>query len=161
MKINSFVTDNCITLYWDKPEEAGEDTVYEIYVDGKKAGESVKTHFTLEGLDAAKSYCVKVSTDFAEAVLTITTASAKRKIDVTRKPYLASGDGSTLNTEVLQQAIADCTAEDVLYFPAGVYMTGALRLHSDMEIYLEEGAVLQGTDRPEDYLPRIWSRLRF
>lgn len=37
-------------------------------------------------------------------------------------------------------------------------MTGALRLHSNMELYLEEGAVLQGTADPEDYLPRIPSR---
>jgi polygalacturonase len=37
-------------------------------------------------------------------------------------------------------------------------MTGALRLHSDMEMYLDEGAVLQGTDNPADYLPKIWSR---
>jgi polygalacturonase len=27
-----------------------------------------------------------------------------------------------------------------------------------MELYLEDGAVLQGTDNPDDYLPRIWSR---
>ena len=42
--------------------------------------------------------------------------------------------------------------------PAGVYMTGSLRLHSNMELYLDEGAVLQGTAEPEDYLPRIPSR---
>ena len=27
-----------------------------------------------------------------------------------------------------------------------------------MELYLEEGAVLQGTDQPEDYQPKIWRR---
>ena len=31
-------------------------------------------------------------------------------------------------------------------------------MHSDMELYLEEGAVLRGTEVPDDYLPRIWSR---
>lgn len=42
--------------------------------------------------------------------------------------------------------------------PSGTFMTCALRLHSDMELYLAKGAVLQGTANPEDYLPRIWSR---
>ena len=45
-----------------------------------------------------------------------------------------------------------------MYFPKGIYLTGALRLHSDMELYLEEGAVLQGTDDFNDYLPFIPSR---
>lgn len=42
--------------------------------------------------------------------------------------------------------------------PEGVFLTGALRLHSDMELYLEEGAVLQGTAEVSDYLPKIKSR---
>ena len=73
------------------------------------------------------------------------TRAARRRIDVTKAPYLAVGDGAALNTAALQRAFDDCTAEDCLYFPAGVYLTGALRGHSDMEIVLDEGAVLQGT----------------
>ncbi len=42
--------------------------------------------------------------------------------------------------------------------PAGTYLTGGLHLHSHMELYLDEGAVLQGSSKPEDYLPRIHSR---
>ncbi len=37
-------------------------------------------------------------------------------------------------------------------------MTGSLNLHSDMELYLDKGAVLKGTAEPDDYLPRRWSR---
>ena len=51
-----------------------------------------------------------------------------------------------------------CGPGDAVYLPAGTYLTGALRLHSDMELYLDEGAVLQGTDRIVDYQPRIPSR---
>lgn len=166
MRINYFATDNCITIYWDKPETAGKDTVYEIYVDGVAVGETNRTHFTTEDLLADKEYRVEVrmarsnvqGVCDSQSQVAITTTKAKHRLDVTKAPYFALGDGSTLNTKALQKAINDCTSEDVLYFPAGVYMTGSLRLHSDMEIYLEEGAVLQGTDRPEDYLPRIWSR---
>ena len=58
----------------------------------------------------------------------------------------------------MQHALDDCAPDCCVYFPAGVYLTGALRGHSDMEISLDDGAVLQGTANVEDYLPRIPSR---
>ncbi|MDO5351076.1 MAG: glycosyl hydrolase family 28 protein [Lachnospiraceae bacterium] len=88
----------------------------------------------------------------------IRTQAVRRRLDVTKAPYYAKGDGMTRNTAVLQQALDDCGPGDCVYIPAGVFLTGALRGHSDVEIYLEEGAVLQGTDAIEDYLPRIPSR---
>ena len=90
--------------------------------------------------------------------LCLTTEKAGRRIDVTREPYCAAGDGETMDTAAIQRALDDCGEGETVYFPAGIYLTGALRLHSDMELYLEKGAVLQGTDEPADYMPRIWSR---
>ena len=158
MKINYFVTENSATLYWDKPCEAKKNTVYEIFAGGKKVGETQKTHFTIKDLASEQEISIEIKSQVFNAELTVVTSKIKNKIDVTKSPYFSLGDGKTMNTAALQKAIEDCTENDVVYFPAGVYMTGALRLHSDMEIYLEEGAVLQGTDEPEDYLPRIWSR---
>ena len=66
-------------------------------------------------------------------------------MDVTAAPWCAKGDGQTMNTAALQKAFDDCPAGGAVYFPAGTHLTGALRLHSDMELYLDEGAVLQGT----------------
>ena len=63
-----------------------------------------------------------------------------------------------MNTATLQAAIDDCGPDQEVYFPAGVYRTGGLRLHSDMAVHLAKGAVLQGTDDPMDYLPKIESR---
>ena len=37
-------------------------------------------------------------------------------------------------------------------------MTGSLRLHSDMELYLDKGAVLRGTAEAGRLSARIWSR---
>lgn len=59
---------------------------------------------------------------------------------------------------VLQAALDDCGPDDMVYFPAGVYLTGALGIHSNTEIYLDEDAILQGTCEIKDYLPRIPSR---
>ena len=84
------------------------------------------------------------------------TDAAGRRLDVTKAPYNAVGNGKAMDTQAIQKAVDDCNMGDVVYLPAGIYRTGALRLHSNMELYLEEGATLQGTDDPEDYLPRIF-----
>src|SRR5699024_7189257 len=86
------------------------------------------------------------------------TEPPKRRLDVTAPPFGAVGDGCADDTAALQRAFDACGAGDYVYFPAGAYRSGALFGHSDMELYLEKGAVLQGSDRPEDYEPRIRSR---
>ena len=155
-------TDSTITLYWDKPEGAAKEQTYTVYANGAQIAQVSRTHYTLEGLTPEKEVAFRVTCEIGGETRSANaqgrTRRARRKVDVTGAPYFAKGDGQTLNTKALQQAFDDCTAEDCLYFPAGVYMTGALRGHSDMEIYLDEGAALQGTAEIKDYLPRIKSR---
>jgi len=164
MTINYFVTENSITLYWDKPDELSGEYLFEVYLNGAKAGETHKTHYTARELEADRVYPVQVVLKGATCenetsnIVNITTGKVKRKINVAEAPYHAVGDGLVMNTAALQQAIDDCDGDSVVYFPAGVYLTGALKLHSDMQLYLEEGAVLQGSSKPEDYLPKIHSR---
>lgn len=155
-----------VTLYWDKPEIASKETQYQIYVNAAVVGTTDKTHFTVNDLTPETAYKVQIrliqeqGADISNVCeeICITTQKKKRLLDVTGAPYCAVGDGKTLNTKVLQQAFDDCETDQVVYFPAGTFLTGALRMHSDMELYLEQDAVLQGTDRVEDYLPRIRSR---
>lgn len=155
-EVRFFSTTDSITLYWRKPfYETGN---YTLKLDGKPVGETEKTYYYFTGLDAGRSYRLGVRCREAKAELEVCTAVAKRYIDVTSAPYFALGDGETLNTAALQRAIDDCGAGETVYVPSGTFRTGALRLHSDMELYLEEGAVLQGTDQPEDYQPKIWRR---
>lgn len=152
--LHSLVKESEITLWWEKTADAPEK--YRILVDGRLAETVDKTHVTIKNLDPDTEYRVLVEPLNAEAK--IRTGRRKRRLNVTAPPYGAKGDKRTMNTAALQRAIDDCGSGDVVWLPAGVYLTGALRLHSDMELYLEEGAVLQGTDRIEDYLPRIPSR---
>ena len=46
----------------------------------------------------------------------------------------------------------------MVYIPEGDFMTGSLYLHSDMEIYIDKGGILHGTDVVSDYEPKIMSR---
>lgn len=163
--VNKIVFDDKIVLYWDRQEEYTKGCSYCV----KYALETVyidKTHFTIHKKDnMKKSFEVAVSLVEANGktikVLTEDTISfvkAKRRINVTKAPYFAVGDGKTNNTQAIQQAINDCGKDDCVYLPVGTFLTGALTLHSDMELYVDCGATLQGTDRAEDYLPKIKSR---
>ncbi len=155
-EVRYFVTEESVTVFWRKPEyEAG---TYTLFRNGKQAGTSEMTHFTFEGLAPDTEYELEIKCNRASESLRCRTGKKLRRIDVSKAPYLALGDGETMNTAAIQRAIDDCGPEDAVYIPAGVFMTGSLRLHSNMELYLEEGAVLQGTEKPEDYLPRIWTR---
>ncbi len=166
-ELNYRATDTEIIFYWDKPEQAGADAVYEAILDGEEEQLLSCTHCTFTGLKPDTQYRAQVclmpeegsdGTPEFLGEMQCRTAISKRRIDVTKEPYLAAGDGVTLNTQALQKAIDDAGAEDQVYLPAGKYLTGALNLHSNMELYLEKGAFLQGTESREDYLPQIPSR---
>ena len=146
-------------LFWNKPASATAQTRYTVWVDDKNVAETQRTHCTLDNLTPETDYCVRVTAgDDTVGELTLHTGKVKNRIDVTTAPYWAKGDGNVMNTAALQRAIDACGPDDVLYFPAGDFMTGALRLHSDLEIYLAKGAVIQGTANPRNYEPRIASR---
>lgn len=152
---------NEITVWWDKA--SSRPTKYEIYLDGELVGTTSKTHYTISGLSGEREYAVEVRSprdEEAVAVFSdvIKTPKERRKIDVTEAPYFALGDGHTLNTAALQRAIDDADEESFIYLPKGVYLSGALDLGSGKELYIERGAVLQGTAEPKDYLPKIHSR---
>lgn len=58
-----------------------------------------------------------------------------------------------LQTAPIQKAIDDCflAGGGRVVIPCGVYITGGIRLRSNVELYLETGAILKGSRDPEDY----------
>jgi hypothetical protein len=69
----------------------------------------------------------------------------------------AVGDGSQLETYVLQTAIdaAAAAGGGVVYFPAGVYLSGTLFFRSGVTLHLAEGSKLLGSPNLSDYPPMI------
>ena len=49
-----------ITIYWDKPEGLLAGMQYQVSVDGKTAGTTAKTHFTVIGLAPDTEYSVEI-----------------------------------------------------------------------------------------------------
>ncbi|MGB3780170.1 MAG: glycoside hydrolase family 28 protein [Tunicatimonas sp.] len=73
--------------------------------------------------------------------------------------YGAQGDGQTLDTEAIQQAIDSChrAGGGKVYLAGGTFVSGTLYLKSYVTLYLEAGAVLRGSNNLEDF-PSIPSR---
>jgi len=65
----------------------------------------------------------------------------------------AVGDGKTLNTDAFRKAIAavDIAGGGKLVVPKGVFRTLTVTLCSNLNLYLEEGAMIQGPDSFADF----------
>lgn len=75
--------------------------------------------------------------------------------------YGALGDGITVCTAAIQQAIDEAAAAaggGRVIFWEGVYVSGAIFVKSNVELYIAEGAVLQAVVDEEAY-PEIWTRV--
>lgn len=65
----------------------------------------------------------------------------------------AVGDGKTLNTEAIQKAIDTCHEKGGgrVICSTGVYKTGSIFLKSNVELYLEQGCKILGSEELDDY----------
>jgi hypothetical protein len=75
--------------------------------------------------------------------------------------YGAVNDGKTITTIPIQKAIDDCALKGggTVYFPAGKYLSGTLFMKSFVTLYLESGAILEGSKNLNDY-PVTVSKIR-
>ena len=71
------------------------------------------------------------------------------------KDFGAVADGRTVNTIAIQKTIDKCFSNGggTVYVPAGLFVTGTIHLKSDINLYLERGAVLKGSPSLADYEP--------
>lgn len=66
--------------------------------------------------------------------------------------YGAIGDGKFNNAGAIQKAIDICNENGggEVVIPAGIYLSGSIRLKSNVNLYLQQGAVLRCSLKPED-----------
>lgn len=67
------------------------------------------------------------------------------------RDYGAIADGRTVCTGAIQRAIDLCPNGGTVLIPAGIFVSGALYLKSNMTLHLEEGARLLGSSNVEDF----------
>ena len=72
----------------------------------------------------------------------------------------AKPDGITICTDLIQNAIDDCSASGggTVTISPGIFLTGTIFLRNNVIIHLENGAVLLGSSKIEDYKPSILIR---
>lgn len=159
----SCITSNSVTLLWDKPLRYGHIYQYLIFRQGNYIGKSAKTNFTINGLDPGKSYVFKLKAEHDDGLLSASGVTVKCHTKPAGKifnvqDFGAKGDGKNKNTAALQRTIDACTPGGTVYIPPGIFLSGALYLKSDMELYIAEGATLQGSSDVRDYYPFILNR---
>ncbi|MDQ1052827.1 exo-poly-alpha-galacturonosidase [Arthrobacter sp. SORGH_AS 212] len=147
-------------------ENARQFSPAQEYVDAFRArdtdgfhAKTVAHNFTVTGLSPRTKHTFSVtgiradgSETPASGTITVTTTPKRHTNVVTAPAYKAKGDGTTLDTAAIQKAIDTCrTPGCTVVVPQGTFRTGALFLHSNMTLELQEGARLLGSDRPEDY----------
>ena len=74
--------------------------------------------------------------------------------------YGAVGDGNTNCTEAFKKAIsaASKAGGGRVVVPAGSFLTGAIHLKSNVNLYVSEGAVIKFSTDPNAYLPVVYTR---
>lgn len=73
------------------------------------------------------------------------------------KNYGAKGDGKTINTKFINKAIDACyeAGGGTVIVPKGVFITGSVVLKSNVNLHLEKGAVIKGTNKLDEYVQYI------
>lgn len=71
--------------------------------------------------------------------------------------YGAKAGSKKLCTQAIKRAMEACSKAGGGYVvvPKGIWLTGAVHFQSNCNLKLEEGAVLEFTDNPNDYLPAV------
>jgi polygalacturonase len=119
----------------------------------------VQAALTLHGADTATPDAAPAGAATKPAGTGVVGASPRTKVESTGlkhyviTDYGAVADGTTKNTAAIQKAIDTAAAAGggVVEIPAGTFISGSIFLKEGAELYLDEGAVLKGSEQIEDY----------
>jgi polygalacturonase len=151
---SSAQTADSIAILWDKPAGITVES-YDVYQGTTLAANTRNTDYTLNGLAPGQDYEIYVRARFGAGnavqsnTLRIATKPTAEVFDITT--FGAVGDGKTMNTHAIQQAIDACKPGGVVRIPAGAFLSGAIFLKSEMTLHLDQGAVLMGSRDIQDY----------
>jgi polygalacturonase len=80
--------------------------------------------------------------------------------DFTVTKFGAVGNGKTDCTKAFKKAIEKCSAAGGgrVVVPKGIFLTGALYLKSNVNLYVSEDAIIKFSTDPKKYLPLVYAR---
>ena len=124
--IDIFGRSVTIELEGEKPYY--QEKPYEIYVNGALYGTDTRNVITIDGLEPASSYTIRLADGEGECEKVITTEAETILMDVHR--FGAAGDGVHVDTACIQTALYACPEGGTVHFTKGTYLTGPLFLKS-------------------------------
>jgi Endopolygalacturonase len=82
----------------------------------------------------------------------------QKDFDVTR--FGAVGDGKTDCSKAFKKAINKCNTDGGgrVVVPKGIYLTGAIHLKSNVNLYVSKDAIIKFSTDPKQYLPIVYAR---
>lgn len=146
--------DKIIVYFGHKAFKAERECFY--YLNNKLIGSNTRNHYTFKDLEANHKYEIKVVAESRILFKCLASTLPSREI-LNVKELGVDSSGKLLVTKELQNILEKASGKTV-YFPKGIYLTGALFIKSDTHIKLDKDALLLGSTNPEDYLPMIKSR---
>jgi polygalacturonase len=101
----------------------------------------------------------------AALALSLAAPLATRAATFDVKTFGAKADGQALDRDAINKAIdaADAAGGGTVYFPAGTYVTGSIRLRSNITLQLEPGSVLEASSDVAAYdaaEPNQWDKFQ-
>ena len=155
---NIYVNGQRIRNIINSTDSIGIDSICKFQAANPESGKNLLSlhNYTSHDLmpDTSYSFTIRaVSADGHEsadsAAVVLHTPPLPQRLCIT--DFGAVGDGKTLSTSALQQAIDACPAGGIVEIPAGTFVSGALNLKSNMTLQLDAGAVLLSSSNPDDY----------
>lgn len=156
-------TDSTLTILWDKPLVYKDVIKYHIYLNNKMVGTSTRTNFRIKNLKPQKKYAVYIIAEKNNGSLSgksnILKVRTRKKSNIFNiLDFGAIGDGKTLNTKAIQNAIDACSSGGTVYIPSDTFLSGPLFLKSNLTLYVAKGGVLQGSSEYNVYYPLLKTR---
>jgi polygalacturonase len=99
------------------------------------------------------------TTEYQKILTRIKPPKFKKK-DYLIAKYGAVADGKTLSTEAFKKAIEECSSKGGgrVVVPPGEFLTGAIHLKSNVNLYVSKDATVKFSMNPKDYLPIVHTR---
>jgi polygalacturonase len=108
---------------------------------------------------SAKTSAEAWATEYPKILARIKAPKFPKK-DFSILKYGAVADGKTLSTDAFRKAIeaANKAGGGRVVVPAGTFLTGAIHLKSNVNLYVSKGATVKFSMNPKDYLPIVHTR---
>ncbi|WP_069997355.1 glycoside hydrolase family 28 protein [Cellulosilyticum sp. I15G10I2] len=145
------ITATTITIELENESCYFSDQTYNLYVNDLLMYSVTTNVFTISNLKANQEYKIKLVTEdnTSENVQILCTHSESAVLNI--RDFGAVGDGEHSDTGAIQAAISVAPKGARVVVPKGVYRCTAIFLKSHITLDLEEGAVLLGNCKREDY----------